>query len=116
MNALEQIEKLYAFFKTQLASDDTEPGAKKYYEMKMNNLTLSLQKLLETSTPNQTELELYITYHKLEELQKKVDDLSDDINKTTEKRLEQINNLEKKIKTLRDELNIPSQYKKRMFI
>lgn len=115
MAVFEHVQKLYAFYKNQLASDEVEAGAKKYYEMKLKALDIALQKLLESSTPNQTEIDLYISYHRLEELQKKVDNLSDDINKTSEKRLQQIDELEKKIQALRGELNIPPQYKKRLF-
>lgn len=115
MSALEHIEKLYAFYKTQIESDDTETGAKKYYEMKLKAIDVGLQKLLDSSTPNQTEVELYISYHRLEDLQKKLDNLSDDVEKTSEKRLQQIDELEKKVQTLRNELKIPPQYKKRLF-
>jgi peptidoglycan hydrolase CwlO-like protein len=114
-SVLEQLEKLYTYYKNQLANDETDPGAKKYYEIKLNTLDVAVQKLLENSTPNQTEIELYVSYHKLEQLQKKIDDLSDDISKTSDKRLEEIGQLEKKIQSLRGELNIPPQYKKRLF-
>ena len=115
MDTLQKLENLQNFYKNQLANDEVDTGAKKYYEMKLKALDIGLQKLLETSTPNQTEVELYISYHRLEELQKKFNDLSDDVNKTSEKRLEQIDELEKKIQSLRGELKIPAQYKKRLF-
>lgn len=115
MTTLEHLEKLHTFYKSQITNSETETGAKKYYEMKLKALDIGLQKLLESSTPNQTEIELYITINKLEELQKKVDSLSENINKTSEKRLEEINELEKKIQALRGNLNIPQQYKKRLF-